>query len=83
MGIAPLQFIGDMSWQSLGLDGSEIITIEGLKGVTPRAKVKVLIERTDGSRQTVEVLARIDTQDELDYYANGGILQYVLRHLAA
>ena len=83
MGIAPLQFIGDMSWQSLGLDGSEIITIEGLKGVTPRAKVKLLIERTDGSSQVVDVLARIDTQDELDYYANGGILQYVLRRLAA
>ncbi len=83
MGIAPLQFIGDMSWQSLGLDGSEVISIEGLKGVTPRAKVKLIIERADGATETVEVLTRIDTQDELDYYSNGGILQYVLRHLAA
>tara|TARA_R110000824_G_scaffold118960_11_gene271794 strand:+ start:578 stop:3868 length:3291 start_codon:yes stop_codon:yes gene_type:complete len=83
MGIAPLQFIGDMSWQSLGLDGSEIITIEGLEDVTPRATVKLIIERQDGGKQVVDVTARIDTQDELDYYANGGILQYVLRHLAA
>ncbi|MFZ3034639.1 MAG: aconitate hydratase AcnA [Parvibaculum sp.] len=83
MGIAPLQFIGDMSWQALNLDGSEVITIEGLKNVTPRAKVKLTIERANGDKQSIDVLCRIDTQDELDYYANGGILQYVLRHLAA
>ena len=83
MGVAPLQFIGDMSWQALNLDGSEIVTIEGLKKVTPRAKVKLTIERANGDKQSIDVLCRIDTQDELDYYANGGILQYVLRHLAA
>lgn len=60
-----------------------MISIEGLKGVTPRAKVKLIIERTNGAKEVVDVLARIDTQDELDYYANGGILQYVLRRLAA
>ncbi|MGB3808682.1 MAG: aconitate hydratase AcnA [Parvibaculum sp.] len=83
MGIAPLQFIGDMSWQTLGLDGTEIITVEGLKDVKPRAKVKLTIERANGATETVDVICRIDTQDELDYYANGGILQYVLRRLAA
>ncbi|HEX7776945.1 MAG TPA: aconitate hydratase AcnA [Parvibaculum sp.] len=83
MGIAPLQFEGDMSWQSLNLDGSEVITVEGLKGVKPRAKVKVTIAYADGSRKVIDVVCRIDTQDELDYYANGGILPYVLRRLAA
>jgi aconitate hydratase len=83
MGIAPLQFEGDMSWQSLGLDGSEVISIEGLKGVKPRAKVKMVVAYADGTKKVVDVVCRIDTQDELDYYANGGILQYVLRHLAA
>jgi aconitate hydratase len=83
MGIAPLQFIGEMSWQTLGLDGSEIVSIEGLEGVKPRAKVKLVIERAGGARETIDVICRIDTQDELDYYSNGGILQYVLRKLAA
>jgi len=83
MGVAPLQFIGDDSWQSLGLDGSETVTIEGLKGVKPRAKVKAVITYADGTKKVIDLLCRIDTQDELDYYANGGILQYVLRHLAA
>ncbi len=83
MGVAPLQFIGDESWQSLGLDGSEVVTIEGLKGVKPRAKVKAVIAYADGTKKAIDLLCRIDTQDELDYYANGGILQYVLRRLAA
>jgi aconitate hydratase len=83
MGVAPLQFIGDESWQSLGLDGSETVTIEGLKGIRPRAKVKAVITFKDGSKKAIDLLCRIDTQDELDYYANGGILQYVLRGLAA
>jgi aconitate hydratase len=83
MGVAPLQFIGDESWQSLGLDGSETVTIEGLKGIRPRARVKAVIAFKDGSKKAIDLLCRIDTQDELDYYANGGILQYVLRGLAA
>ncbi len=83
MGIAPLQFLGDESWQSLGLDGSETVTVEGLKGVKPRAKVKAVIAYKDGTKKAIDLLCRIDTQDELDYYANGGILQYVLRRLAA
>ncbi|MBI1260387.1 MAG: aconitate hydratase AcnA [Rhizobiales bacterium] len=83
MGIAPLQFINDMSWKSLDLDGSEMVTIEGLAKVKPRNKVKAVITYKDGAKKSIDLLCRIDTQDELDYYENGGILQYVLRHLAA
>ena len=83
MGVAPLQFLNDMSWQSLGLDGSETVTIEGLANVKPRTKVNAVITFADGARQSVELLCRIDTQDEVEYYEHGGILQYVLRNLAA
>jgi aconitate hydratase len=83
MGVAPLQFLNDMSWQSLGLDGSETVTIEGLANVKPRSKVNAVITFADGARQSVELLCRIDTQDEVEYYEHGGILQYVLRNLAA
>jgi aconitate hydratase len=72
-----------MSWQSLGLDGSETVTIEGLATVKPRSKVKAVIAFADGSKQSIELLCRIDTQDEVDYYENGGILPYVLRNLTA
>jgi len=83
MGIAPLQFLNDMSWQSLGLDGSETVTIEGLATVKPRSKVNAVITFADGAKQSIELLCRIDTQDEVDYYENGGILPYVLRNLTA
>ncbi len=83
MGVAPLQFLNDMSWQSLGLDGSETVTIEGLANVKPRTKVNAVITFADGGKQSIELLCRIDTQDEVDYYENGGILPYVLRNLAA
>ena len=83
MGVAPLQFLNDMSWQSLGLDGAETVTIEGLADVKPRTKVNAVITFADGGKQSIELLCRIDTQDEVDYYENGGILPYVLRNLAA
>ncbi|MEX2249650.1 MAG: aconitate hydratase, partial [Parvibaculum sp.] len=83
MGVAPLQFLGDMSWQSLGLDGSETVSIEGLAHIKPRTKVKAVIAFKDGAKQEIELLCRIDTQDEVEYYENGGILPYVLRNLAA
>ena len=83
MGVAPLQFLDGMSWQSLGLDGSETGSIEGLAHVNPRTKVKAVITYKDGTRKAIELLCRIDTQDEVEYYENGGILPYVLRNLAA
>ncbi|MDA8653768.1 aconitate hydratase AcnA [Alphaproteobacteria bacterium] len=84
MGIAPLQFEGSDSWESLKLNGSETITIEGVSGkIKPRQKVKMVITDKNGATRTVTLLSRIDTQDEIDYFQNGGILQYVLRQLAS
>jgi aconitate hydratase len=83
MGVIPLQFKDGESWQTLGLKGDETVTINGLaKGLKPRAKITVEITRADGTKASAEVLCRIDTLDELDYYRNGGIMPYVLRNLA-
>ena len=59
------------------------MTIEGLAEVKPRTKGNAVITYSDGAKQSIELLCRIDTQDEVDYYENGGILPYVLRNLAA
>ncbi|MEQ9519190.1 MAG: aconitate hydratase AcnA [Parvibaculum sp.] len=83
MGVAPLQFKEGESWQQLGLDGSEIVTVEGLSNIGPRQEVTATINFADGRKKQISLICRIDTQDEVDYYANGGILQYVLRGLAA
>ncbi len=83
MGVVPLQFKSGDSWQTLNLSGDETIAISGIaQGLKPRAMMTVEITRTDGSKTSVEVLCRIDTLDEIDYYNNGGILQFVLRNLA-
>lgn len=82
MGILPLQFIDGMDRKSLSLDGSERITIVGLDNdIKPAMRVPVLIERSDGSKQEINVLSRIDTQNEIEYYRHGGILSYVLRNM--
>jgi len=84
MGIVPLQFLGGMNRFELKLDGSEKFDISGIaSGLKPRMKLPVTITRADGSTQTIEALCRIDTLDEIDYFRNGGILQTVLRNLAA
>lgn len=83
MGVLPLQFLNGMTRFDLKLDGSEKFDISGIAvGLKPRMKTPVTITRADGSTQTIEVLCRIDTLDEIDYYKNGGILHYVLRNLA-
>jgi aconitate hydratase len=83
MGVVPLQFKAGDSWQTLGLKGNETIAISGIaQGLKPRAMMSVEITRADGSKTAVEVLCRIDTLDEIDYYNNGGILHFVLRNLA-
>ena len=83
MGVVPLQFKQGESWETLGLKGDEQITINGLaEGLKPRAMMTVDITRADGSKTSAEVLCRIDTLDEIDYYKNGGILQFVLRNIA-
>jgi len=81
--VIPLQFKDGESWQSLGLDGSETIDIEGVTEIAPRAMVTVKITKADGSVTSVETRCRIDTANELEYYKNGGILHYVLRSLVA
>ncbi len=82
MGVLPLEFTGDTSWEKLGLKGDETVSIEGINSIQPRQNVTVRITKADGSAVAVECLIRIDTENELDYYRNGGILQYVLRNLA-
>lgn len=85
MGVLPLQFPAGESADSLGLDGTETFSIEGVtelnEGTTP-ATVKVTAEKEDGTTVEFDAVVRIDTPGEADYYRNGGILQYVLRQLA-
>jgi aconitate hydratase len=84
MGVLPLTFEDGASWASIGLKGDEEVSIRGLQGdLKPRQKLVAEIVSSNGSRQEVPLLCRIDTLDELEYYRNGGILQYVLRNLAA
>ncbi len=82
MGVLPLQFCNGMTRQTLGLDGSERVSIEVSNSLSPAAMVPVIIERKDGTVEQFQALCRIDTADELEYYKNGGILQYVLRNLS-
>jgi aconitate hydratase len=83
MGVLPLQFKQGDSWASLGLKGDEQITINGIAdGLKPREMLTVEITRADGSKASIEVLCRIDTLDEIDYFKNSGILHYVLRNVA-
>jgi aconitate hydratase len=83
MGVLPLQFVGNDSWESLGLKGDELIDVLVDEPIQPQADAKVVIQRTDGSRQEVTVRLRIDTPIEVDYYKHGGILPFVLRQLLA
>ena len=82
MGVLPLQFIAD-GWQRLGLTGDEIVTIRDLDDITPRKQVMVELYRaSDGKIARFPVRCRIDTPTELEYYRNGGVLNFVLRNLA-
>ncbi|WP_336801130.1 aconitate hydratase AcnA [Kaistia sp. MMO-174] len=84
MGIVPLVFEEGTSWQTLGLKGDETVTIKGIAGdLKPRQMLDAEITFADGTRKVVPLLCRIDTLDELDYFKNGGILQFVLRKLVA
>lgn len=83
MGVLPLQFQAGTNRQTLGLDGTETFDITGISGgIKPGMTVTMTIHSADGSTQDVELLCRIDTEDEVEYYRNGGILHYVLRQLA-
>ena len=83
MGVMPLVFEEGTSWQTLGLKGDEQVTIRGLHGeLKPHQRLIAEIVSGNGTLKRVPLLCRIDTLDELDYFKNGGILQYVLRQLA-
>ncbi|MBY3120307.1 aconitate hydratase AcnA [Rhizobium laguerreae] len=83
MGIIPFVFEEGTTWQSLGLKGDELVTIEGLEKIKPREKKIARITYGDGTVKEVPLLSRVDTLDEVIYLNNGGILQTVLRDLAA
>ncbi|WP_088181799.1 aconitate hydratase AcnA [Sphingobium sp. Z007] len=83
MGVLPLQFKDGDTRDTLGLTGDESFTITGVADLKPRQDVEVVVTRADGSTFTFTALCRIDTINELEYFLNGGILQYVLRKLAA
>jgi aconitate hydratase len=83
MGVLPLVFKDGENCQSLGLDGSERVTITGIENITPRQSLPVKAVKTDGREIRFEVTARLDTAIDIDYYTHGGIMPYVLRKIAA
>ena len=81
MGVLPLQFKSDMTRKTLNLDGSEVFDIVGMAaGLKPRMDVTLRIIRASGTQET-QLVCRIDTLDEIEYFKNGGILPFVLRNL--
>ena len=82
MGVLPLQFTNNVNRKNLNLKGSELISVIDLeKGLNPSDKVNLEIKYASGEIKRIETLCRIDTKNELEYYKNGGILQYVLRNM--
>ena len=82
MGVLPLQFKDGFDRKKLKITGAELITVVDIdKGVKPREEVSCEIKYKDGTSKTIKVLCRIDTENEIEYYKNGGILQYVLRNM--
>jgi aconitate hydratase len=83
MGVLPLQFINDENRESLGLTGSETLTIKGLNTIQPRQELLIEATSQNGPVKTFKALARLDNEIELDYFKNGGILQTVLKEIMA
>ena len=81
MGVLPLQFLEGNSYETLNLKGDETFTITGLKDITPNKILKVTAKSSDGTTKEFNVLARLDTEIEVEYFKNGGILPYVLRKI--
>ena len=82
MGVLPLQFNEGFDRKKLNITGAELITVINIaKGIKPREEVSCEIKYKDGTSKTIKVLCRIDTANEIEYYKNGGILQYVLRNM--
>lgn len=82
MGVLPLQLPKGHSWKELGMTGDEVVTIRGVDDLKPRQTVEIMVQFPDGTETIIGSTLRIDTENELEYYRNGGILHYVLRNLA-
>ena len=83
MGVLPMQFVNDQNADTLGLDGTETYEIGGVAdGLTPGCTLGVTVTRQDGFTIDFDVLVRLDTPVDVEYFKHGGILQYVLRQLA-
>ncbi len=83
MGVLPLTFKDGDSWQSLGLDGSETYTINGIETIAPLKTLVVQAVKADGHKIEFEVTARLNTDIDVEYFKHGGILPYVLRKILA
>jgi len=82
MGVLPLQFLEGMDRKTLELTGKELFNVKGITdGLKPRSNLECTITYEDGATQDIELLCRIDTLDEIEYYRHGGILQFVLRNM--
>ena len=82
MGVLPLQFEEGFNRKKLSIVGSELFTILDIeKGINPRENIDCEIKYIDGTIKKIKLLCRIDTANEIEYYKNGGILQYVLRNM--
>ena len=82
MGVIPFEFTGGDTRKSLGLTGSETVSIQGLDTIRPLAEVPCTITFEDGTSKEIALKCRIDTAVEIEYIENGGVLHYVLRNLA-
>ncbi|MBW2514344.1 MAG: aconitate hydratase AcnA [Deltaproteobacteria bacterium] len=81
MGVLPLVFNGEDTWESLGLDGTETFSINGIENMTPRKQLQVKAMSRDGKKTAFNVTSRLDTAVDVAYFENGGILPYVLRKM--
>ena len=82
MGVLPLTFKEGTDRKTLGITGDEVLDIIGLDNLAPRMDLTLVIHRANGTTDTVPVMCRVDTLDEVSYYRHGGILHYVLREMA-
>ncbi len=83
MGVLPLQFLPGDSWQTLHLSGNEVVDVLPDADLKPQSRARLVVTRENGARDELEVILRIDTPIEVDYYRHGGILPFVLRQLLA
>jgi aconitate hydratase len=86
MGVLPLVFKDGTTRKTLRLTGDEVIDVRlpaGVTAVRPGQDMEIVIARADGSRETVPVTSRLNTDNEIEYFKSGGILQYVLNNLVA